>query len=100
MGAVLLGKRWACPNCDAAAQTFDTSTPMHHCPRLAGLYAALVPEGVKARVTAVEREDYIGKEQVQFDANGRPVMAIVTERDDGQDCTILAPLATPVQFQE
>jgi hypothetical protein len=54
----------------------------------------MVPAGTRAKVVAVEREDYIGSELVQTDADGRPVMAIVTTRDEGQDCTVLAPCAT------
>jgi hypothetical protein len=39
-----------------------------------------------------EREDYVGREQVQTDANGRPVMSITTERPDGSnDAVVLAP---------
>jgi hypothetical protein len=53
-----------------------------------------VAVGTKAKVEAVERGDYIGRELVQSDGNGRPVMAVVTTRDDGQDCAVLAPTAT------
>jgi hypothetical protein len=53
----------------------------------------LVHEGVKAKVEAVDREDYIGQEDVQFDGEGKPTMAVVTTRDDGEDCTIYAPVA-------
>jgi hypothetical protein len=51
----------------------------------------MVLEGVRARVRAVLREDYVGGEDVQYDGEGRPVMSVVTERDDGQDCTVFAP---------
>lgn len=54
----------------------------------------LIPTTTRGESTKVERQDYIGKEAVQLDADGRPVMAIVTTRDDGQDCTIFAPCAS------
>jgi hypothetical protein len=53
----------------------------------------MVPAGTKAKVEAKEREDYVGKEEVQTDGEGKPVMSIVTTRDEGQDCTVLAPTA-------
>jgi hypothetical protein len=53
----------------------------------------LLREGVKADVRAVEREDYVGKELVQVDDNGRPVMAVKTVRDDGEDCTVFPATA-------
>jgi hypothetical protein len=91
---VILQKRWECANqCGSTAQTGDDKTPMHPCKNMAGLMAPLVLLGTKAKVEAVERQDFIGREQVQTDANGRPVMAVVTTRDDGQDCTVFAPTA-------
>jgi hypothetical protein len=42
----------------------------------------------------VEREDYIGTQEVPVDANGRPVMSVITERPDGSNDTIaFAPTA-------
>lgn len=90
---VLLEKHWDCPNCESAAVTRDGKLPMHPCAKLAGLLVALVPAGQRCKVQAFEREDYIGREFVQVDPTGRPVMAVVTTRDDGQDCTVLAPVA-------
>jgi len=66
---------------------------MHACGGMAGLTIALVPAGQRCKVEAVEREDYIGRESVQSNGEGRPVMAVVTTRDDGQDCTVFAPIA-------
>lgn len=54
----------------------------------------MLPEGVEAKVTAHEREDYIGNEKVQLDGNGRPIMSITTEREDGQDVVVFAPTAS------
>jgi hypothetical protein len=42
---------------------------------------------------AVEREDYIGTDRVLLH-DGRPIMAVVTERNDGEDRTVFAPTAT------
>lgn len=85
---------WYCPNCDAAARTVDTKLPMHTCSAIKGLVAPLILRGTKAKVETVEREDYVGRELVQTDGDGRPITATVTTRDDGQDCTIYVPTAT------
>jgi hypothetical protein len=58
------------------------------------LTAPYVKAGLKAKVETVARGDYVGQELVQTDGNGVPVMAVVTTRDDGQDCAVLAPTAT------
>ena len=57
--------------------------------------APLVEEGVRVQVTAVEREDYVGSELAQTDDNGRPMMAVRTDYEDGRnDTVVLAPTAT------
>lgn len=66
-------------------------TRFHNCRGLRGLSAPMVPAGVRAKVEAREREDYIGRDSAQTDGEGRPIMSIVTTRDDGQDCVVLAP---------
>jgi hypothetical protein len=53
----------------------------------------MIPEGTGCKVQAVEREDYVGKEMVQTNGEGRPIMSVVTVRDDGQDCAVFAPTA-------
>ena len=53
----------------------------------------MVPAGTNCKIEAVEREDYVNGEQIQTDGEGRPVMSVVTTRDDGQDCTVYAPTA-------
>lgn len=86
---------WRCPEChrtDVTAEP-DPHSHFHQCPKLGGAWAPFVEEGVRARLVRQERDDYVGKEIVTCDANGRPVMAIVTERDDGQDCHVFAPCA-------
>jgi hypothetical protein len=86
-------QRWTCPNCTATARTRGQDNRFHACPGLAGLLAPMVPDGVRARVRAVVREDYVGGEDVRCDGEGRPVAAVVTTREDGEDCTVFAPAA-------
>jgi len=88
-------RHWGCPNCDYTRVTFKPGKQavIHTCRGL-GLIAPLVEDGVKAKVIAVEREDYVGRDVVQTDGEGRPIMAIVTVREDGTDCRVLAPIAT------
>ena len=92
--------RWYCPNCpleetsvEPAREIGGCAARFHTCKGLRGLLAPMLQAGVKAKVFAVERGDYVGKEHVQLDAGGRPVMSVVTVRDDGQDCIAFAPLA-------
>ena len=89
-------RRWYCPNCGLTDMTREARphTRFHTCPKLRGLTAPMLPVGVKAKVTAHEREDYVGTERVQTDTEGRPVMAVVTTRDNGQDVAVFAPAAT------
>lgn len=54
----------------------------------------MVMAGTSAKIVAVEREDYVGTDLVQTDGEGRPIMSVVTVRDDGQDCMVFAPTAT------
>lgn len=84
---------WVCPNCTVTyvAETFLPNR-FHTCAKN-GLTAPMIPEGVKAKIEVREREDYVGNEIVQKDRNGRPVMSIVTTRDDGQDVVVYAPTA-------
>ena len=88
--------RWACPNCQQTAVTREgrPHSQFHACRGLAGMVAPLVEAGVRCKVEAVERGDYIGGEHVRLDGNGRPVMAVRTVRDDGYDTAVMAPLAT------
>lgn len=87
--------RWSCPNCTTTVVTYlsEPHSKMHACKGLHGMTVPMVSDGVKSRVYAVERGDYIGKELVTLDGEGRPIMSVITERDDGQDCTVYAPTA-------
>lgn len=86
---------WTCPNCPTEDVTNDPRphTRYHPCPGLNGLVAPMVRAGTKASVELVERQDYIGTEQVRLH-EGRPIMALVTTREDGQDVAVFAPTAT------
>jgi hypothetical protein len=86
---------WYCPNCTQTDTTFrgDVHQQMHHCRGLKGLIAPLLEVGTAAKVVAKEREDYVNGELVQYDPDGRPVMAVETVRDEGNDLIVLAPAA-------
>jgi hypothetical protein len=86
-------QHWVCPNCPATAVTVGAPNRFHNCPGLRGLMAPLVLEGVRCKVTAEERQDYVGREDVRLDGEGRPVMAVRTTRDDGEDLAVFAPTA-------
>lgn len=60
----------------------------------AGMTVPMTRVGVRCDVRAVERDDYIAGDDVQTNADGRPVMSVVIEREDGQDCAAYAPCAT------
>jgi hypothetical protein len=67
---------------------------MHSCPKMHGMSTPFVEKGDSAKLVAVERQDYVGKEDVQLDDRGRPIMSIVTEHSDGrQDVVVFAPVA-------
>lgn len=87
--------RWACPNCDFTDVTheYGPHTRMHTCAGLKFLTAPMVPAGTRCKVEAKEREDYVGKEQVTTDEDERPIMAVETTRDDGNDVVVFAPCA-------
>jgi hypothetical protein len=91
---ILSGEQhWTCPNCPATAVTAGASNRFHPCPGLRGLMAPLVLDGVRCKVVPEERQDYVGGEDVRLDPGGRPVMAVRTVRDDGEDLLVFAPTA-------
>jgi hypothetical protein len=53
-----------------------------------------VAAGTRAKVETKEREDYVGSESVTLDGDNRPIMAVITTRDNGTDCAVMAPTAT------
>lgn len=92
---ILTGEQhWVCPGCDRAEVTVGADNRFHPCPGLAGLLAPMILDGVRCRVRAVVREDYVGCEDVRYDGEGRPMMSVLTEYGDGRtDCVVFAPAA-------
>lgn len=88
-------RNWECPNCDMTDVTreHEPHTRMHPCPKMKGLTTPMVLAGTKCKVEAKEREDYIGDEDVTLDEDGRPIMAIETVREEGNDVVVFAPCA-------
>jgi hypothetical protein len=100
MTALLLDtwQDWFCPNCHAEERTRPlppNASRMHSCPKLHMLTAPLVRAGTDCKVTAVERGDYLRGAQQRAGDDGRPYMAVVTERADGSnDAAVFAECAT------
>lgn len=92
---VILGgqQHWVCPNCDKQEVTGLVGNRFHLCPGLNGLMAPMVLEGVKCKVEAEVREDYVGGEILRYDGNGRPIAAVNVTREDGNDVVVFAPCA-------
>lgn len=92
--------RWECPNCPATHVTAGSRAqlPFHQCPGLRGILAPYVEAGTRCKVEARDREDYAGGELgLRTDRDGRPVMSVVTTRDDGQDCAVFPAAASAQQ---
>lgn len=86
---------WSCLSCDQTDVTRETRphSRMHSCPSLGGMSVPFVPAGTRGEHRVNEREDYIGRELVQLNDAGRPVMSIQTIREQGEDAVVYAPLA-------
>jgi len=89
-------QRWECPSCDLQEVTHEPRphTRMHACRGQRLLTLPMVPAGTKAKHVVNDREDYIGADLAQTDAEGHVVMSATTVRDDGEDCTVYAPTAS------
>lgn len=85
-----------CPNCTSTLSLPQTPTKpvLHPCRGLKGLLAPMVSAGTPCKVEAIQRDDYIGKDIPHYDGEGRPIMSVVTTRDDGTDCQVMVPTAT------
>lgn len=87
-------QHWSCPNCTTTAVTQGQPNQFHDCAGLRGLSAPMVIDGTDCKVESVEREDYVGHEDVRYDGEGRPIMSVVTTRADGSnDAAVFAPAA-------
>jgi hypothetical protein len=87
---------WICPSCYQQHVTYFTvpHSPMHTCPSLRGVWAPFVPAGVRAALRVEHRGDYIRGDDVRITAEGDPsVMAVIVERDEGEDRFVFAPCA-------
>ena len=85
---------WECPNCHATDRTRPLppeASRFHTCPALHSLTAPLVRVGTDCKVTAVERGDYLRDEEQRTGDDGRPYMAVVTERADGSNDAAVFP---------
>jgi hypothetical protein len=86
---------WHCPACSRELYAPGRKgIPHHPCPKLGGLMAPMVPAGQRAGLKVIVREDYSHGQILQVDDEGKAAMAIVVTRDDGEDCSVLAPVAT------
>lgn len=88
---------WECPNCPAQHVTRLAAphAPYHPCPGLRGILAPYVAAGTRCKVEAAVRDDYVnGERGLRYDENGRPVMSVITTRDDGLDCAVFPGTAT------
>lgn len=93
---------WECPNCPATHVTAlaGPHAPFHNCPGLHGILAPYVAAGTRCKVEAVTRGDYeAGEQGLRYDDDGRPVMAVVTTREGGQDCAVFPGIATALKEQ-
>lgn len=87
---------WYCPNCDVTDATRDlpaNSARYHTCPGLHMLTAPLVRAGVRCKVEAEERQDYLGRELQATGDDGKPYMAVRTTYEDHDDLAANAGLA-------
>ena len=87
-------REWECGRCNTTTQTpAGAATPMHNCPGFGLLSIPL--HTADTRVVAVEREDYIAGERHLTMIDGRPIMAVRTDRADGSnDLTVYPGTAT------
>lgn len=89
-------QHWTCPNCTLEEVSHEAMphTRFHTCRGLRGLTAPMIRAGVRCKIEAHDRDDYVNRDLVTVDGDGRPVMSVVTTRDDGQDCMVFAPCVT------
>lgn len=90
---------WWCPNCGARDQTREARphTRYHTCAKLGYLSIPLstMPKaGEHAKMERRDPEDYVGGQTMTLDAAGRPVGAVMTTRDNGNDVAVYPPVAT------
>lgn len=86
---------WYCPKCKGESVSYEKEphTRFHDCPVLKLASIPMVPLGTKANLIVNYREDYLGDDLAVTDENGKVVMSITIERDNGFDCTVYCPTA-------
>jgi len=87
-----------CPQCGKTARVKNLvvkAARMHQCPKLYGLMAPMLREGIKAEVVVHEPESYVAGKDMQLDPERkRPVMNMETKYADGHtDLVVFAPRA-------
>jgi hypothetical protein len=83
---------WNCPNCLVSERTTPlppNASRYHRCAGLHMLTAPLIRAGTDCKVTAVERGDYLRGSEQRRGENGKPYMAVVTERADGSNDAVV-----------
>lgn len=87
-------RHWECLSCDVTDVT-PASTPnrMHTC-RALGLDLPLVPAGTRGENRIIRPQGYVSGMGHQVDLEGRPVAAVETWREDGQDCAVMLNTVT------
>lgn len=88
-------KQWYCPSCGATKATKEAlpHTPYHHCAKMRGVAIPFIEAHIKAALRLNEREDYLNGEDQPRDDQGRAVMSVTVQREDGEDCFAFAPSA-------
>lgn len=89
-------QEWYCPNCvvtDVTQPLPPGQSRYHACAGLHGLNAPLVRAGMRVKVEAEQREDYLNGDQQATGDDGKVYMAVRVTRDDGDDVTVFAGLA-------
>jgi hypothetical protein len=98
--AVLLDtwQDWKCPACGRGDRTRPlpaNAQRWHTCPALHDLKTPLVPAGMDCTIILEERGDYLNGETQRTGSDGKPYMAVRTQRADGSaDVAVYAPAAT------
>lgn len=84
----------SCPECPSKVNILSVNGKpvLHKCSGHGGMLLPMVQDGTKAKVTLVEREDYVGREDPMMH-EGRPIMAATVTREDGEDRVVFAPTA-------
>lgn len=87
---------WVCQHCSCRVQTqgLGVRTPLHPCPAHANFRLPMMAEGERGDLRLHERDDYVGREDVQTDDDGRPIArAEIVHEDGSNDVWVYAPAA-------